>query len=105
MCGRLGGCRPGGRKRKRNSTETCKTCFVRLPFAELVHASATCIDTALPALLALVYARIRWKQKELARLLIGDRLSIVSFADRSCLHRQFASDGPDGNHVFYAKRW
>ena len=41
-----------------NSSETCKTCFVRLPFAELVHASATCTGTALPALLALVHARI-----------------------------------------------
>lgn len=58
MCGRFVGCRPGGRKRKCNSSETCKTCFVRLPFAELVHASATCTGTALPALLALVYARI-----------------------------------------------
>lgn len=37
MCGRFGGCRPGGRKRKCNSSETCKTCFVRLPFAELVQ--------------------------------------------------------------------
>ena len=33
--------------------------IVRLvPFAELVHASATCIDSALLALLALEYARI-----------------------------------------------